>query len=349
MFHSQAIAQISDNLNSDLPRLSDRHSRSSTSEIGPNIPWGKAVALPSIRNSEKDESKIERGQYGGKGDKPHLGGFTEFDPMGVSPRLWKYMVTHLGIKSLLDVGCGKGISTSWFALHGLEYVHCVEGSHDAVTQSIVPNSKERVTEHDFSRGAWWPDKTVDAVWAVEFLEHVGRNYQPNYLTAFRKAALIFATHSNWGGWHHVEVHDDLWWRVRLEAAGLVYSEHLTQKARLIAKEDQDRKDLTADMNDDHLYFVAQHIYLNIQVFINPMVSSLPQHAHLFAEHGCYGGRNEKTKEKFHEDCKTAKGDHLTPLPESFYPIKLTAEMDEAWFDLIKNFKTPGKKKKKGRR
>ena len=37
-------------------------------------------------------------------------------------------------------------------------------------------------------------------------EHVGRNYQPNYVTAFRKAALIFVSHSNWGGWHHVEVH-----------------------------------------------------------------------------------------------------------------------------------------------
>jgi hypothetical protein len=41
---------------------------------------------------------------------------------------------------------------------------------------------------------------------VEFTEHVGRNYQPNYITAFRKAALIFVSHSLWGGWHHVEVH-----------------------------------------------------------------------------------------------------------------------------------------------
>ncbi len=70
-------------------------------------------------------------------------------------------------------------------------------------QSIIP--KEIVTEHDFSRGPWWPERTVDAVWCVEFTEHVGRNFQPNYLTAFRKAALIFVTHSNWGGWHHVSL------------------------------------------------------------------------------------------------------------------------------------------------
>ena len=46
---------------------------------------------------------------------------------------------------------------------------CVEGSHDAVMNSIVPNKEERVVEHDFSRGPWWPDRTVDAAWAVEFV------------------------------------------------------------------------------------------------------------------------------------------------------------------------------------
>jgi hypothetical protein len=78
-------------------------------------------------------------------------------------------ITHLGIKSLLDVGCGKGISTSWFVTHGLDFVQCVEGSHDAVMNSIVPDKEERVVEHDFSRGPWWPDRTVDAAWAVEFV------------------------------------------------------------------------------------------------------------------------------------------------------------------------------------
>lgn len=319
------------------------------SAIAIAIPQGKAVALPSIQISEEEEKDIKRGQYGGKGDKPHLGGFTEFDPLGVSPTLWKYLVTNLGIKSLLDVGCGRGISTSWFVTHGLEYVQCVEGSHDAVLQSIVPDAGKRVVEHDFSRGPWWPERTVDAAWAVEFTEHVGRNYQPNYLTAFRKAALIFVTHSNWGGWHHVEVHNDDWWRMRWEAAGFVYSEHLTSTVRATAMKDQNRKDLTLDMNKENLYFVGQHIYLNAQVFINPMVASLPEHAHLFAEHGCFGGRDPKDKQtQIHVDCtgENAKGEVLTPLPESFKPLVLNADMDTEWFDLIKNFKTSGRPRKK---
>lgn len=172
------------------------------------------------------------------------------------------MITHLGIKSLLDVGCGKGVSTSWFVLHGLEFVQCVEGSHDAVSQSIVPKAEgyERVVEHDFSLGPWWPDRTVDAVWCVEFTEHVGRNFQPNYLTAFRSAALIFVTHSNWGGWHHVEVHDDEWWRIRWEAAGLVYSDLLTASARSIAM-----KDRRSNIGGMETNTAGQHIWLSVQV------------------------------------------------------------------------------------
>ncbi len=32
------------------------------------------------------------------------------------------MISQLGIKSVLDVGCGRGISTAWFLAHELDYV-----------------------------------------------------------------------------------------------------------------------------------------------------------------------------------------------------------------------------------
>jgi hypothetical protein len=270
---TMTMPKVGDHPTYPLPSIIDRSSTVS-SAISLSIPQGKAVAMPSIRITDEEDKLIQRSFYGGKGDRPHLGGFTDFDCMGVSPSLWKHMVSHLGIKSVLDVGCGRGVSTSWFVTHELEFVQCVEGSHDAVSQSIVPEKERHVIEHDFSRGPWWPDRTVDAVWAVEFTEHVGRNYQPNYATAFRKAALIFVTHSNWGGWHHVEVHNDDWWRVRWEAAGLVYSEILTNEAREVAMNDQGLKNLTLDMREDSLYYVGQHIWMNIQVFINPMVKSI---------------------------------------------------------------------------
>jgi 2-polyprenyl-3-methyl-5-hydroxy-6-metoxy-1,4-benzoquinol methylase len=111
-------------------------------------------------------------RYGGKGDKPHLGGFTDLDHHGVSPASWKWMVEYMGVHSVLDVGCGRGISTSWFYFHGVE-VLCAEGSHDAIENTVLPD-KSLIVEHDFSRGPWWPEKTYDAVWCVEFLEHVSK-------------------------------------------------------------------------------------------------------------------------------------------------------------------------------
>lgn len=147
----------------------------------------------------------QRGIYGGKGDKAHLGGFTDYDPQGVSNNTFNLLLGIIGVRSVLDVGCGKGVSTAYFNSFGAD-VLCVEGSKDAIKQSLLP--PERIVEHDFSRGPWWPanDKTFDAVWAVEFLEHIGRPHIPNYLPIFRRAALLFVTHSGWGGWHHVEVH-----------------------------------------------------------------------------------------------------------------------------------------------
>jgi 2-polyprenyl-3-methyl-5-hydroxy-6-metoxy-1,4-benzoquinol methylase len=126
-----------------------------------------AVALPSIPSTVSDRES----RYGGRGDKPHLGGFTEIDTHGISPATWTYMVETLGVKSILDVGCGRGISTSWFVMHGVDAL-CVEGSHDAREQTMLPDPNKQMVEHDFSRGPWWPAKTYDAIWCVEFLEHV---------------------------------------------------------------------------------------------------------------------------------------------------------------------------------
>jgi SAM-dependent methyltransferase len=108
------------------------------------------------------------------------------------------MVTEVGVHSVLDVGCGRGISTSWFYFHGVD-VQCVEGSHDAIQNTVMPDPS-RIVEHDFSRGPWWPEKTYDAVWCVEFLEHVSkpaavRNDASLVLTPVRYYALLTPSRS----------------------------------------------------------------------------------------------------------------------------------------------------------
>jgi hypothetical protein len=101
---------------------------------------------------------------------------------------------------------------------------------------------------------------VDAVWCVEFLEHVGRNFHHNYLPAFRKAALIFATNSRWGGWHHVEVHDDMWWISKFQSYGFVYSPELSQVVKMVA-----RKEATGKITVSGKKANPQHIYATMKV------------------------------------------------------------------------------------
>lgn len=283
------------------------------------IPIGEAVALPSVRT----ENATREAMYGGKGDKPHLGGFVDVDMHGVSPATWTYMLETIGVKSVIDVGCGRGISTSWFIMHGVDSL-CVEGSHDARERSMLPDPENQMVEHDFSRGPWWPKKTYDAVWCVEFLEHVGRNFHKNYLPTFRKAAIIFVTHSMWGGWHHVEVHDADWWITKFELYGFVYSPILTESARDHAR--SERKILTTIQGAKDGKYNAQHIWLHMLVFINPEVASLPDHAHLMAEAGCY--KDKTTDESgrrviIHRECGTGRNsEHETKLPDHFKPIQI---------------------------
>ncbi|CAB9507903.1 expressed unknown protein [Seminavis robusta] len=301
-----------------------------------DIPEGEAVALPSIRT----EVQVDRKHYGGHGDKQHLGGFTTYDKDGVSPWTWKYMVETLGVKSIMDVGCGKGVSSLWFVHHGLKTL-CLEGSHDAVENTLLPHPEKHIVEHDFSRGPYWPADTYDAVWSVEFAEHVGRNFHHNYIQAFRKAALIFVTHSQWGGWHHVEVHDDDWWINKFESFGFRYSPSLTKQIRKVASEERDHckdknnEDDPACVGPDGKLYSATHIWLHMQVFINPMVASLPEHAHLFAEKGCFEKRENG---KFvNRDCGQSSNGAATAesvLPESFLPLKLTPKQDKKWFRAI---------------
>ena len=242
--------------------------------------------LPSVRISGALEEAASnmRKSYGGKGDKIHLGGFRPDDQSTRSNNTWNFMMGHLGIKSVVDVGCGVGVSTKYFMDHGAR-VLCVEGSHDAVSKTLLPRS--RVVEHDFTRGPYWPEETFDAAWSVEFVEHVGRQFQKNYIPIFRRSAMIFLSFSVTGGHHHSEIRPEWWWIARMEAAGFVFSRELTDVIRMNGKLDPGR-----DENGKKIIFYAQYITLNMLVFINPKLSSKPEHAHLISGHGCLWGTDQ---------------------------------------------------------
>jgi hypothetical protein len=160
---------------------------------------------------------------------------------------------------------------------------------------------------------------------------VGRNFQHNYFTAFRKSAIIFASHSLWGGHHHVEVHEDDFWIEKMTMLGFAYSPTLTNALRKIAISEQ-----TTGFAPNGLYLNAQHLSLSMQVFINPVVAALPQHAHLMAEHGCY----LKTEKGVHYKRECGTGDYPEAelesfLPKEFHSLALDPSQDEKWFTHVK--------------
>jgi SAM-dependent methyltransferase len=118
---------------------------------------------------EEGELPKRRGFYGGGSDPNHIGGFLHNDSASYEPLLWLFMIDILRIKSVLDVGCGIGVSSNWFRRYGRlnqNQVLCIEGSADAVNHSLV---RDITVEHDYTRGSWWPSLQYDAAWAVEFL------------------------------------------------------------------------------------------------------------------------------------------------------------------------------------
>ena len=72
------------------------------------------------------------------------------------------------------------------------------------------------------------------------------------------------------------------------------------------------------------------------MFINPVVASLPEHLHLFAEDGCY--KEKKAGKIVHRKCgfdgSTEEQATESKLPKSFQPLKLNREMDLAWEKLV---------------
>jgi hypothetical protein len=160
---------------------------------------------------------------------------------------------------------------------------------------------------------------------------VGRNFQKNYMPAFRKAALIFVTHSEWGGHHHVEVHNDEFWIDKFAMFGFVFSPTLTQTWR-----EQASGERNSCCAPNGIKYNAQHVWLRGQVFINPAVAALPQHAHLLAEPGCYDNRENRTS---HRECgdpmpsQDTSGESV--LTVAFRALPLTVAQDDAWVAHIK--------------
>jgi hypothetical protein len=79
---------------------------------------------PTKKNDviDTDRTTGGLGSYGGAGDEAHLGGFTEQDNNTISHNYWNYMLGPLTMKSVIDIGCGRGYSAKYFKDNGKKRV-----------------------------------------------------------------------------------------------------------------------------------------------------------------------------------------------------------------------------------
>jgi len=88
----------------------------------------------------------------------------------------------------------------------------------------------------------------------------------------------------------------------------------------------------------------QNLY-HMMVFFNPAVGALPEHAHLFAEPGCFQSRIKGNLTV--KDCGTGEGGFKeSTLPPEFKPLPLLDENQKKWEEKIKSVIKTNKNKRR---
>lgn len=165
----------------------------------------------------------------------HLGGCVRGgDNDTWDAKIWDILIQRYSVRSIIDVGCGEGWSTKYFKDQGLDVLG-VEGSQKVIDGSV---NKELLVCHDYTKGPFVPDKSYDAVWTCEFVEHVEPEYVSNFLETFKCAKHIFMTYSEpqWstGGYHHVNCQNQDYWNMKLKEIGFQFDENISMELRALA-------------------------------------------------------------------------------------------------------------------
>lgn len=167
--------------------------------------------------------------YGYDKDEPHLGGFIlGGDPNSYATEVWDYLILK-GVKSVVDVGCGQGHTVKYFNDKGIECTG-IEGCKEAISSSVI---KDRIIQHDFTKGKVKLSKKFDAAWSCEFVEHVEEKYIDNFLSVFDKCKCVLMTHGLPGqvGYHHVNCQSSDYWITKMLDRGFIFDVDESQKIR----------------------------------------------------------------------------------------------------------------------
>lgn len=163
---------------------------------------------------------------------PHIGGnIWQGDPLTYSPTVWRYMIDRFAVKSVLDVGSGRGHAAAWFHRAGCAVV-ALDGSHANVMRALHPT-----IHHDLTFGPM--TCRVDLVHCQEVAEHVAEEHVNNLTRTLANGETIIMSHGEPGqaGHHHVNLQPSDYWIERMVGLGFCYLDIDTARVREYASKD----------------------------------------------------------------------------------------------------------------
>ncbi|MBX9782824.1 MAG: class I SAM-dependent methyltransferase [Chitinophagaceae bacterium] len=139
------------------------------------------------------------------------------------------VTTEVKPLSVLDVGCGIGLSLQYYLSKGIDAVG-IENSNIAISQSGV---KEKIVKYNLNKELNL-NRIFDLVWCFEVIEHI----HPDYETAFLKTLtnhssniLISAAKPGQGGHGHFNEQLPGYWISKFKQLGYQYDERFTEKLK----------------------------------------------------------------------------------------------------------------------
>jgi hypothetical protein len=153
----------------------------------------------------------------------YLGGHenvTQFDTGA-----FDYLVSHFGVRSMLDIGCGLPGMVYYAKSKGIKAVG-VDGDPS------IGHDFPVIVLHDYVRGPLYLGE-FDLGWSVEFVEHVEEQYIRNFMETFAGCRQVFITAAvpSQPGYHHVNCQLGDYWISRFEAAGFTLDREATDGVR----------------------------------------------------------------------------------------------------------------------
>lgn len=136
----------------------------------------------------------------------HLGGnIIEGDPYTYAPTVWDYLIKRFSLESVLDLGSGRGYSSSYFHSAGVKVIS-VDGMIENCNNSLFPTVQIDLTQSSVYC-------KVDLVHCQEVVEHIDEIHIEKLLSSLTCGKFIVMTNAlpGQGGYHHVNEQPTEYW------------------------------------------------------------------------------------------------------------------------------------------